>query len=144
MKPVSFRPGTPVSAVPVFPATWMPSIWAAVPVPDSTTCTIMGVSSAAVDSLTTRRSSSGRVRCTTSPSGLTIRSTTCGSIRTPPFAIVPTTIAIWSGVTRSRSWPNASRPGSTAFGSFGSKSRPRFQRPLGVRSSAGVSSGGFS
>ena len=35
MNQVLLRPGTPVSAVPVLPATEMPGIWAATPVPDS-------------------------------------------------------------------------------------------------------------
>ena len=144
MKPVSFSPSLPVSAVPVLPATSMPEICAAVAVPASTTATIIGVRAAAVDAFITRRISSGRVREITFPSGATMRSTTCGSMRTPPFAIVATTIAIWSGVTSSRSWPKASRPGSIWFGSSGSKSRPFDHRPLGVRSSSGVSSGGSS
>ena len=38
---------TPVSAVPVFPATWMPGICAAVPVPAWTTETIIWLSAAA-------------------------------------------------------------------------------------------------
>ena len=49
MNQVLLRPETPVSAVPVLPATDTPEIWAAVPVPDSTTSVIMAVSSAAVD-----------------------------------------------------------------------------------------------
>src|SRR5215216_7464255 len=48
MNQVWFLPVTPVSAVPVLPATGTPEIWAAVPVPPSTTALIMAVSSAAV------------------------------------------------------------------------------------------------
>ena len=45
--------------------------------------------------------------------GAMTRSTRYGCITTPPFATAAATIAICSGVTSSRSCPNASRPGST-------------------------------
>jgi len=65
------------------------------------------------------------VRVTIEPSGASTRSTTNGRMTAPPFAIPATSIAIWSGVTWSRSWPNASRPGSTwNWGWSGSKSSP--------------------
>jgi hypothetical protein len=38
----------------------------------------------------------------------------------PSLPIVPATIAICSGVTSSRSWPNAIRPASTSRSRFGS------------------------
>ena len=108
--------------MPVLPATWMPGIAAALPVPPSVTATIICVSVAAVSGLDraaeVRRASSLR---TVEPSCATIFCTTYGFGTTPPFAIVEATIAIWSGVTSIRSCPNASRPGSTWCGSFGSK-----------------------
>ena len=53
------------------------------------------------------------------PSGDTMRSTTWGSISRPPTPIAPATIAICSGVTSMRSWPNAMRPASTSESAFG-------------------------
>ena len=93
------------------------------PVPPWTTETIIAFSSAAVFGLIARPSISDFVSFTIEPSGPTIRWTTYGRGTTPLFAIVDATIAIWSGVTSIRSCPNASRPASTRFGSFGSKSR---------------------
>ena len=51
-------------------------------------------------------------------------------------------MAICSGVTSSRSWPNANRPGSTSESRFGSNGSPFEYSPLGARSFDGVSSGG--
>ena len=67
MNEVSFAFVRPVSAVPVYPATGTPGIWAAVPVPDSTTRIIIGVSTIAVSRFITRRMSSGYVRVTMPP-----------------------------------------------------------------------------
>ena len=61
----------------------------------------------------TRPSDSGFVCITVEPSGAVTLSTTYGLMTTPPFPIVAATIAICSGVTCIRSWPKASRPGST-------------------------------
>ena len=122
MNHVVFRPAIPVSAVPVLPATVKPEIWAAVPVPSSTASFIIAPTARAVSGLIARSSTSGFERTSTRPSGATIRSITCGFITTPSFAIVAATIAICSGVTSSRSCPNASRPGSTSVSSAGSKS----------------------
>ena len=54
-----YRPLTPVSAVPVLPATWMPGICAAVPVPLWTAPTIIDVSSCEVRLLIARASLRG-------------------------------------------------------------------------------------
>ena len=94
------------------------------PVPPSTTRTIMAVTAAAVDGLIAVFHSFGSKPWMTFPSGATMRSTSLGSMTTPPFATPAATSAICSGVTTSRSWPNASRPGSTSLGLAGSKSRP--------------------
>jgi hypothetical protein len=93
-------------------------------VPDCTTRTIMPVSSAAVLGFIAVFHSFGSDSTITFPSGATMRSTRVGSMTTPRFATAAAMSAIWSGVTCSRSWPKARRPGSTAFGSFGLKSRP--------------------
>ena len=69
-----------------------------------------------------RLSASGWSFTTVLPLGEVIFSTSCGFIRTPLFATVAATIAIWSGVTPRRSCPNASRPGSTWKSFFGKKS----------------------
>jgi len=126
MNEVVLTPLAPVSAVPVLPATDTPEIWAAVPVPDSTTSCIIWVSCAAVSGETARESSCGCVREIVEPRspGATTFSTTYGLMTTPPFAIPAATIAIWIGVTCIRSCPKASRPGSTWFGSCGRKRRP--------------------
>src|SRR5207248_173916 len=88
----------------------------------------------------TRLSFWGWIRTTVWPPASTTRFSTCGSIATPPLAIVEATIAICSGVTASRSCPNASRPGSTwVAGCDGKKSLPPLYRPLGTFSLAGVS-----
>ena len=106
-------PSTPVSAVPVLPATRTPGICAFVPVPPVTTDSIIVVSSLAVWDEIACPSSFGFVVRSTPPPGLRILSTTYGCMTTPPLAIAAPTMAICSGVTWSRSWPNASRPGST-------------------------------
>ena len=98
MNQVSFRPETPVSAVPVLPATGTPGIWAAVPVPDSTTARIMAVSSAAVRGLIAFLHSFGLERSITFPSGATILSTSVGCMTIPSFPTPAATSAIWSGV----------------------------------------------
>ena len=67
---------------------------------------------------------SGSVFETVVPRGETIFSTTCGRIRIPALPIAPATIAIWSGVTSMRSWPNAIRPASTSEFRFGYQSSP--------------------
>ena len=89
-----------------------PGIWAAVPVPR-----LDGAHHHRAD-LARRRWADGppdprrlRASATSCRSGSTILSTTCGSMRMPPLPIAPATIAICSGVTSSRSWPNAIRPG---------------------------------
>ena len=64
---VVLRPATPVSAVPVFPATSTPEICAAVPVPAETAETIMSVSAGAVDVFIARPTSFGSCRTTTFP-----------------------------------------------------------------------------
>ena len=113
MNEVVFTPGAPVSAVPVLPATATPGICAAVPVPPVTTDSIIAVSSFAVSGEIARERTFGLWRTIVEPSGAVIFSTTYGCITTPSLAIPAATIAIWSGVTWSRSWPKASRPGST-------------------------------
>ena len=94
------------------------------PVPPSTVSRIIDAIVAAVRAETARPSSSGFGRTTIEPFGETIRSITCGSITRPLFAIPAATIAIWSGVTSRRSWPNAKRPASTSESSLGSNSSP--------------------
>ena len=90
------------------------------PVPPVTTASIICVSSSAVCVVIARLYFRGFVRVTIAARGETIRSTTCGCMITPPFATVAATIAICSGVTSIRSWPKASRPGSTCVaGSLG-------------------------
>ena len=76
MNQVVFSPSIPVSAVPVFPATSIPSIWARWPVPTSTAARIIAPTARAVEGLTARLSCSGFVRTMIEPSGSTIRSTT--------------------------------------------------------------------
>src|SRR5439155_12377722 len=118
---VVFTWATALSAVPVLPATWTPEICAAVPVPLWTAPTIICVISCAVCGLIARPSTSGLVREIVPPPCAVILSTTYGRMTRPPFAIAPAIIAICSGLTSIRSCPNASRPGSTLFWSFGSK-----------------------
>ena len=133
----------PVSAVPVFPATCMPGICAAVPVPPCTTSSIIRVSSSAVWRLIGRPRASGFRCVTVCPPGDKIRSISCGRISTPWLATAAVIIAICNGVTWSRSWPKASRPGSTCVaGFFGRNNTPWSYRPLATRSFSGVSKGG--
>ena len=65
----------------------------------------------------------------------------CGSIRTPPLAIVAATIAICSGVTSSLSWPIAMRPTSILRES-GDSSLPLSRSPEASSWSDGRSIGG--
>ena len=58
MNQASSWPFRPVCAVPVLPAICTPGIWAARPVPSSTTCFIIPVTAAAVCSLNARLSGS--------------------------------------------------------------------------------------
>ena len=142
-EPGRVRPAMPVSAVPVLPPTRSArdpgQRCRCRPRPPSF---IIARHRLAVSGLTARPSSCGLVRTTTEPSGATIRSTTYGSITTPSLAIAAATIAICSGVTSSRSWPKANRPGSTSESSSGrTASSPCRGRSARARSS-GVSSGG--
>src|SRR3954470_12551032 len=97
------------SAVPVLPATWMPGIAAARPVPPLTTAIIMSRTWPATLALTTR------LRGFRPPA-------TQGLMRTPRLAIVCATDAIPSGVALSLFWPIADAPtarlslSSDAFG----------------------------
>ena len=119
-----FRPATPVSAVPVLPATSTPEIWAAVPVPAETASTIISVSAWAVVGFITVPTSFGSWRSTTFPPGARTSSTRYGCMSTPPLAIADAIMAIWSGVIPSRSCPKASLPGSASKSCFGKNSRP--------------------
>ena len=65
MNQVVFRPAIPVSAVPVLPATVMPSIRAAVPVPSSTASFIIDADRPAVSGFIARSSRSGFERTIT-------------------------------------------------------------------------------
>ena len=126
-----------ISAVPVLPATSTPSSAAAVPVPSRTTLRIMSPSAAADSSDITRSASSGSGSSIVRPSGSTIFSTSRGSIRTPPLAIVCATVAICSGVTSSLSWPMAMRP-TSIWPDVGDSRRPRGPySPLGTICSSG-------
>ena len=120
MNHVVLFPSTPVSAVPVLPPISRPGICAAVPVPAWTARIIIAPTSRAVAGVTARRILVGFVRVRVLPFGVTVFSTTYGRIRMPSLPIVPATIAICSGVTSSRSWPNAIRPASTSLSRFGS------------------------
>src|SRR3954469_22461852 len=97
------------SAVPVLPATWMPGMAAARPVPPLTTAIIMLRTSPATLALTTR------LRGLRPPASH-------GLIRTPWLAIVWATEAMPSGVALSLFWPIAEAPtaseslSSEAFG----------------------------
>jgi hypothetical protein len=94
-------------AVPVLPATWRPEIWAAVPVPPSTTWSIMSWRSPATRSGITWPKSSPSNRLTTLPLSETTCWATNGPIRRPPLAMVAATVAIWRGETRTSRWPMA-------------------------------------
>jgi hypothetical protein len=110
------------SAVPVLPATVTPGICAAVPVPRWTTCTIMSRIAAAVAGFVACLQVRGCSFEITPPPGARTSFTSLGTGTFPLFAIAAATSAICSGVTSIRSWPNASRPGSTwLFAFFGSK-----------------------
>jgi hypothetical protein len=128
---------SPTSAVPVFPDTSTPSSCAAVPVPCSTTLRIMSPSWDAASSDITRSASSGSGSSIVRPSGSRTFSTSRGSIRTPPLAIVCATVAICSGVTSSLSWPMPMRPTSICP-EVGDSRRPRGPAsPLGSICSSG-------
>lgn len=88
---------TTFCAVPVLPATLKPAIFARVPVPRSTTCSIMSVSTAAVAGDTARRTTL-RGTAAREPPDTTAR-TTRGSTNSPPLATALTAAAICSGVT---------------------------------------------
>jgi hypothetical protein len=118
------RPATPVSAVPVLPATRTPAICARVPVPSATAASIISVSAEAEDGSIARRHSRGRVRSIVSPPGFVMRSTRNGRMSEPPFATDAVTMAICSGETSSRSCPKASRPASTSLSSRGTNGFP--------------------
>ena len=106
----------PTSAVPVFPATVMPSSAAAVPVPSSTTRLIIALSCSAVSGFMTTACRSGWILSLTRPSFCTIRSVRRGFISRPPLPIAAATTAIWSGPARispsSPPCPIATRPTS--------------------------------
>src|SRR5699024_4064950 len=94
-----------VCAVPVFPATSTPEIWAAWPVPDSTTETIISRSDRAVQELTARASASGLVRERTDKSELRTVFTRCGAMGMPSLALAAELIATSNGVTRTSNCP---------------------------------------
>ena len=106
------------------PPTRKPGICAAVPVPAWTARTIMSEMSRALTGPTARLRRSGRVRDSVLPRGERTLSTTHGRITIPALPIPAATIAIWSGVTSIRSWPNAIRPASTSGLRFGYQSSP--------------------
>ena len=107
------------------------------PVPCSTTLRIIAASAAALSSDITRSASSGSGSSIVRPSGSTIFSTSRGSIRMPPLAIVCATVAICSGVTSSLSWPIAMRP-TSIWPEVGDSRRPRRPySPLGTICSSG-------
>ncbi len=83
------------------------------PVPSLTTLPIIVATSLATFADTARPSLSGFVVVIVRPPGPTMRSTSDGRIRMPPFAIAPATIAICSGVTCRVYWPIAVRAGSS-------------------------------
>src|SRR5690625_1541025 len=101
------EPSEECSAAPVLPATSIPLICAAVPVPESTTPTIMSVNSFAVSALTARASGSGDVRERTVRSLERIVSTRYGVMGMPSFAMAAEIIATCRGVTRTSYWPIA-------------------------------------
>src|SRR5207244_10514909 len=76
-------PGPPDSAVPVLPATLIPEIWAAVPVPPVTTACIIWFSTAAVPGFMARWYFRGCVRVTMPPPGAVTRPTTYGRMTKP-------------------------------------------------------------
>src|SRR4051794_8533604 len=125
----------PTSAVPVLPATWMPLSAPAVPDPSFTTLVIITASLSEASFDITRENRSGSIRCLILPSLRSMRSVRWGRMSLPSLATADATIAIWKGVTWSRSWPIATRPMSTA--AVGSISRPLSNIPLGVICSAG-------
>jgi hypothetical protein len=81
-------------AVPVLPATSRSGIWAATPVPLSTTRRIMSLRSPATCSGITWPKSSPSNRLTTEPLSETTWRATNGPILRPPLAMVAATLAI--------------------------------------------------
>ena len=102
------------SAVPVLPATSIPSRAAAVPVPSFTTLFIIPASCSAVSRFITWLCSTGCSRSSTRPSLATTRSVRRGRISSPPLPTAAATSAICSGLTRiepsSPPCPIATRP----------------------------------
>ncbi len=124
-------------AVPVLPATWIPSICAAVPVPWSTTPIMRSRTVWATSGVTGVRATSGWVLSTTLPSTSRIWSTTWGRICWPPLAMVAATIAIWSGDTDTSACPMAAWANS---GWLSLKLPIAGAVPLAARRSKGTSS----
>ena len=111
------------SAVPVLPATSTPGMRAAVPVPPRTTPIIIARTWRATRARTARWRITGSLR--------TIR----GLARTPRSAIVAPTLAISSGVARSRSWPMAAAPTARlSFSALGCEIRIAFAAGIRGRS----------
>ena len=114
MNQASLSPGREVSAVPVLPATLTPASAAGVPVPSLTTLPSSPLSSAATFGDAARPSLFGFVDVIVRPPR---PDDAVDEVRhassTPPLAIAPATIAIWSGVTASVYWPIAVRAGSS-------------------------------
>ena len=126
-----------VSAVPVFPATATPGIWAGVPVPSSTTFCIIPATALAVERFMTTDCSRGSIVWTVRPSESTILLVRWGTIRRPPSATAEATSAICSAVTSSLSWPMPMRPTST-WGLVGGIGRPFEYSPLIDISAGGI------
>ena len=125
MNETVFTPCRPDSAVPVLPATATPGSCAAVDVPAPTAASIPSVTASAVcarhdlaDPLRPRRPDRGAAGADDLVDDVAAPS---ARRRSP---IVAATIAICSGVTSSRSCPNAKRPGSTCESFSGSNSLP--------------------
>jgi len=125
-----------VSAVPVLPATWIPSIFAAVPVPRSTTASIMVRTCIADSFAMTLRWTSGSIFSVVRPSRSRMRSVKCGFISVPSLATVAATCAICIVVTLSLSWPIPMRPTSTKRLVAGSR-RPLRYSPEALIAAAG-------
>src|SRR3954454_7741468 len=111
------------------------------PAPSLTTFFITSVSLRAASGDMTRAARLLSISSWVRPSGSTIFCVMCGSIRTPPLATVAATVAIWSGVTRSLSWPIAIRPTSMRR-EVGPSSLPRLRSPDASSWFAGRSIGG--
>ncbi len=94
-------------AVPVLPPTLMPSILAPVPVPFSTTLTIMSWSLPATSGVIGSLTCSGLNVLIWEPSTAVMLSTTLGAMRLPSLAMVAAMTAISSGDARTSRWPIA-------------------------------------